>query len=206
MILKPEQGFDFEAFHEQKKIDKMSLWKAKSNIEVLMGIFSDTPLYAMFGTLLGLVREGDLIEGDVDVDLMIREEDLGQLSFYYQVGVLKQNCFRLVRVFEHEGKPAVISFLRFGELIDFYVGFERGRGFEELPDLYEGFILDGQYWIYEGSQLSPVKIERQDTTNCERGLGLHIIGRADRYLEYLYGKNWVEPDPDWYWGKKYVIQ
>jgi hypothetical protein len=188
-MLQPEE-FDFEALHEQKKLDKMDLWKAHSNLEALVRIFSDVPLYAMFGTLLGLVREGDLIEGDIDVDIMIREEDVRYLYFLHHTGILKQNCFRLIRVFEHENRPAVITFLRFGEIVDFYVGF---------------VAAEDSYEIYEGSQLSPVKINRSDTVNCERLFGLHVLGRADRYLEYIYGAGWLEPDPTWHWGKKYTI-
>jgi len=188
-MLQPEE-FDFGAFHEQKKLDRMDLWKAHSNLEALVKIFSDTPLYAIFGTLLGLVREGGLIDGDVDVDIMLCEEDLEQLCFLHHTGILRQNCFRLIRVFEHDGKPSVISFLRFGEIVDFYVGF---------------VAAEDSYEIYEGSQLSPVKIARSDTMNCERLFGLHMLGRADRYLEYIYGAGWLDPDPDWYWGKKYTI-
>lgn len=90
---------------------------ALENLKRLLPILSEAGIEVAptYGTLLGMVREGDFITWDEDIDLTMFSED--EQALVDLLWTLREAGFELVRY----DKRGLYSIMREGEYIDFYV-------------------------------------------------------------------------------------
>ena len=137
-------------------------------------------LYAQFGTLLGIVREGDFIAGDHDVDCCYlsrhtdrREVLKEQLELYHHLqefGMLRKS-WRAGQAFVWQGGSLVV-------------------------DVFTSWV-DEQGFYYTSQWGSFGKAERffPLTTGRLRGVEIPVPRNAEVLLARLYGPDWRTPAP-----------
>jgi hypothetical protein len=142
------------------------------------------PLVLLYGTLLGLYRQGDFIPGDDDFDA-------GYVSTRNTVAEVKE-----------ELKAIVIDLVLAGFCVSFN---RRGRLFRiRLPGDQPGVHLDLRPLWYEENGIwahlqayLPLKLD--DFVPVEsrtlRGIPVNIPRHSERFLEAYYGPGWKVPDP-----------
>lgn len=153
-------------------------------------------VFADFGTMLGLVREGRLLAHDLDIDLGIVVTDPIDLD---RVRIAMERFgFRIFREYFRDGELVESSFRLFGVKLDinyYRVDEESARTwlFYRHPDKEYGprerDIVEMRY--------SPIL---EFTTLDVSGTPIRVPANAEQLLAEKYGPNWRVPDEDWvYW-------
>jgi tetratricopeptide (TPR) repeat protein len=143
------------------------------------------PLFLMYGTLLGLHRDGDFIPGDDDFDA-------GYVSERTDPRAVKE-----------ETKDIVIELLRAGFTISFN---RRGRLFRlQLErDATDGFHLDvrpvwfqgGRVWVHNHCSFPSSREEFLPVAErMLRGVPVSVPRDTESFLRGHYGPGWKVPDP-----------
>ena len=144
----------------------------------------DTPLFLLYGTLLGFHRGGDFIPGDDDFDV-------GYVS-----------ACTSAREAKHEAMRMVVRLVAAG----FTVSFNRnGRLFRlRLPDspphvhldVHGVWFEDGYAWIHPQARLPCTRQDFLPTgTGTLRNIGVEVPQRPEAFLRAYYGASWRVPDP-----------
>lgn len=145
---------------------------------------SNSPLFIMYGTLLGLVREGDFIKGDDDFDA-------GYISLKTDSASVKAETMDLVVSLVLAGFNC--SFNRNGRLF-------RLRLIDDKPDVHLDvrpvWYEEGHVWAHKQARL-PLSIDDflPVETRELRGVAVDIPRHAEAFLESYYGPGWKQPDP-----------
>ena len=146
---------------------------AFENLKVVVRVLRDMGIRVSpaYGTLLGIIREGNFIEWDEDIDLFILSEDKDR--FLNALWELKDEGLNLVR---EERCEHLYSVMRNGEYIDFYImdniSPEIRTGYGDLF-MFEKHLTDLVEWNF-------------------RGLTISVPREYEECLEFLYG-DWRTP-------------
>jgi len=137
-----------------------------------------------YGTLLGVIREGDLISWDNDIDIMILEQDE-----QYFIECMKS---RFGKRF-HVGKGLHRLFNQFNQYIDFYVyTFEDDIALPKnlmLKFLTKHFKPNKYLILHKFSKDCLLPVQEVKWNNCF----LKIPNQPIVVLETCYGKSWKIP-------------
>jgi|GEM_PF-136232 len=149
-----------------------------------------------FGTLLGMIREGDFIKHDLDIDIGVVLN--GEVTVDLIRNLMQENGFLLKYEFIYNGMNVEDSFLYKGIKvdIDYYINDDLTSKcylFYRKPDL-----------IYEDNEFNVVELNYSKiikTTTIEvKGIEMEIPQNVEKVLVEKYGSNWKIPDPNWvYW-------
>lgn len=134
----------------------------------------------IFGTLLGLIREGDLISYDTDVDVACLVEDFPSWKDYYKFGYVIQDL-------EKEGFYVPdrrfapwhwICFIRGGEKIEIWM-------LQKIDSerIYDQIVRYPAHYFENLKEIEFLKTKWKIPNNSES------------FLEYTYGKKWKIPNP-----------
>ena len=143
-----------------------------------------SPLFLMYGTLLGLVREGDFIQGDDDFDC-------GYISHKQSANEVKQETMQLVVDLVLAGFTC--SFNRNGRLF-------RLRLKDDKPDVHLDvrpvWYEDEHFWAHKQARL-PLNLSDFNPVRTEkiRGVDVDIPHHSESFLAAYYGEGWKVPDP-----------
>lgn len=152
--------------------------------------------FADFGTLLGIVREGNFINHDLDIDIGV-VVDTPKTKQLVQDALIGAGC-RLKKEFSLNGVIVEQSFL--------YKSLKFDIGFYENSDTSSSCYLfyKNPNVLLEEGQVHVVKMtyHRIDSFEMRKFLGIEIIvpSNPERLLEEKYGDDWRIPNKDWiYW-------
>lgn len=151
----------------------MNLENAKYLLLSVKEILGDIPFYLGFGTLLGAYRNGNFIEYDDDVDVILK------IEYYPEVlGLVKSGCFAEYGLACTRSDGWTITFNFNGEHIDLYF-FNRRR---------TGYYKCGRAFNIDNYQLDnpPTKINFLDTE-------FNTVSDIESYLLKVYGEDWRIP-------------
>lgn len=161
-------------FPQKGPINKKDALKLMTNISEVFdkyGIF----FMPMWGTLLGIIRNGDFIDHDNDVDLMMVHEDEGKLYDALMelkergVFLCKQSKGQIYTVVSSDGITCDIDVMR-------KACFPYSLGYCVILEKYRPKHLFGKY----------KKIDFQ-------GLKISVPENSDEFLTYFYGESWRIP-------------
>ncbi len=138
--------------------------------EVLDGI--DVPFFLMAGTVLGYIRDGQLLEGDKDVDVGIFEKDYDKARI--EAALRASARFQIKRVDDHADRIRAVH--RNGVWIDVFPYFTEGH-----RTWHAGTVAR---WWHEPFDQKPFVVE---------GTEFMIPADTDAYLEENYGPDWRIP-------------
>lgn len=145
---------------------------AKDNLLKLREILYKKEIYFVlfYGTLLGVIREGDLISHDQDIDIFLLEKE--KEKFLNELFLLRKNGFEVAR-YDIRG---IISLIRNGEYIDIYFFNDYKENIKRCcTEFLPSYFLDE-------------KIEKKFLNKI-----FYIPQKYKEFLLFEYGKNWNIP-------------
>ena len=156
-----------------------------SNLVFITNLISDLEHFVFYGTLLGLVRENNLIENDDDIDIYINLKEREKL-----IQVLQNNGLFVDLNLKVNKDPSFLQIAREinnkKAVIDFYF-FE-----DDIDDFY---LIEK--WNFEGGTNNPdshlriPKIYTHPIQKIRVKNNFINFPAEPKYLcEFLYGKNW----------------
>jgi hypothetical protein len=169
----------------KENIDKLSIVENFSNLKFFANIISDLDYFIFFGTLLGLVREGNLIQNDDDIDFYVNLKERDKL-----INILRNNSVVVDLELSVNKNPSFLQVSREinkkNAIVDFYF-------FEDDLDHYN--IVEK--WNFEGGTNDPSKhlrvpkifthpIQKKNINSTE----INFPAQPAYLCEFLYGKDW----------------
>lgn len=156
--------------------------------------------YLAFGTLLGAVRNKDIIPGDEDIDVFVDDEN----KFIKIIPYLAENGVLLVR---HKAKTVYSFRMNKNCYIDVYI-------LSKLPITN----IWSTYCVKLDTYVTPKKYFKGYETIEFLGATFKCPKNPERLLEFWYGKDWRTPKSGhkfyyevksayyWHWTKNHVIK
>ncbi|WP_344151338.1 class I SAM-dependent methyltransferase [Nocardioides koreensis] len=140
--------------------------------------------FIAYGTLLGAVRDGELIGHDSDADL-------GYVSAHDHPADVILESFRLQRTLVEQGFAVTrYSGIAFKVLVEESDGARRGL------DVFGGFMRDGMLYLMGevGHPFRPEWVRPRSQVTLE-GRSFPAPAAPEHLLEAMYGPTWQVPDP-----------
>ena len=165
-----DEEFTFDPIPLVRGLRKMDLTTARENLEIASEILTGGEVRwgLAFGTLLGLFRNGDLIEHDEDVDLYVFSEDRGNLLALLQI--FEKRDFKIAR-----SSKKLLSLVRNGEHIDIYF-LKKSLGRRRMM----GFSFPNKAFVYSKSIDALQKM-------------YPVPSRTEEVIRRIYGPDWRVP-------------
>lgn len=136
-----------------------------------------------YGALLGLVREGRLLEHDTDLDFAL----VGDIGLRDLEDLLQPAGFSAMQLSSVGGRPALAKFRRGPVGLDLFLLRDGG-------DLYiEDYPFDRHSYCSGTHLKTAVRAMQVD------GFAVPVPTDTERYLEHLYGPQWRTPVTQWDW-------
>lgn len=139
--------------------------------------------FAIYGTALGSLREGDVIGHDPDTDIGMMIEDFN----YADVNIIIRQGFDLIRIFGSSHFGLEISFRKDGVKTDIMFFYKDGNN-KRFNCLWDKNIPI----VHEYPNNSFDVIEGKLGNENIRTLG-------EKYIKLVYGSNWRVPVKEWNW-------
>jgi hypothetical protein len=169
-----------------RKKQYLSLYeKANAFFERTMG----RSLILLYGTLLGVYRNGDLIEGDDDFDT-------GYVSEAADPEALKKEMLGVMRALIEEG--FTVSFNRSGRLFRLHAPFSQAADYEQSLhlDITPVWFQDGYAWSHNHFWMPGGREDFvPEDSRILAGTRVYIPAHSEKFLERQYGPGWRVPDP-----------
>lgn len=159
-------------------------------------------LWIEWGTLLGYIREGKLIDHDYDLDFATWE--LEPNEYKRLSSSLKEKGFSLVRQFKNGDSIVSETYQYKGVLVDIDYCQRSGKKcvFYEY-DIEKDTIIhkEGRTYRYEklGVYIYSFPTFRVVKTQFQNGIECYIPENTDIQIVYRYGKDWRIPNPEHDW-------
>lgn len=150
--------------------------------------------FADYGTLLGLIREGKLIEHDRDIDFGIYFDD--EFTPERLDGIMRGLGLRRLKVYSLRGEVQEITYARGILDVDFFRHTETGNN--SLAYFFHRFVevkypSDSHYSAHVEETIPITGIKRTSIG----GIELNIPENAEEYMADVYGNSWRTPNPNW---------
>jgi lipopolysaccharide cholinephosphotransferase len=135
----------------------------------------------IFGSLLGLIREGDLIDTDTDIDVMCIFKDYNHWKEHYKFGyVIEDMKKKGFYVPDRNFSPMTdIGFTRGGEKIEIWI-------FNDIDDekIYNNIVRFPAHYFNPLDEIDFL------------GTKFKIPNNPKSFLEHTYGPTWTEKRPN----------
>lgn len=154
------------------------------------------PIFLMFGTLLGAIREHNFIPHDIDLDVGMMSADRPDNMIeifekhgfsYHSNAYFKSNQALTEEAFDYKGVRADVfyCFLQGSDLACYsFVAHEKLA--RDAANAADGFPTREHLFTYEG-------LEKEDFL----GLNVWMAKNAGKWSEERYGKSYMTPIQDW---------
>lgn len=162
-----------------------------------MKVFKENNLkgFPAFGTLLGLIREGNLLKHDLDFGIVVNEK----FTWKKVIDSFEGNGFVFSHSFSHDGIVREMTFyspISRYITVDFFAFVEDNGCFSKY-----GYIQnpDGENYLVAQERL-PYFSDFNEVTIA--GVNVSVPSNSEELLEATYTKNWKQPNPSWGYDEK----
>ena len=159
-----------------------------------------------FGTLLGAVREHNLIDWDNDIDLGIIV-DANDTAVWDRVKeALESAGFPIARQYQLFGRITEQAYESDGFSFDMW-GLCRMEGTDALRAYYHCQVDDADYQSPDDRSVKYIDMPVFTARRMEdvSGYSLPVPGNAEEMLACVYGPNWATPDPTFVSGTGWIL-
>ena len=185
--------------NKRKEKNKQTAY-LKYNMEILKDIFqvaknNNFQLICAYGTLLGVVRDNQLLPWDDDLDFIILDD--GKFSWDEFSNCMKANGFWIYRKYEQDNKIVEISYKKKDVLCDVRIWDNYNIERDVYGDYFEVENYVYKYRDYEEYDMTVQKMIPINKVVCKRfsGVDVMIPENSNDILEKMYGQDWKCPDP-----------
>lgn len=159
-------------------------------------------LWIEWGTLLGYIREGKLIDHDYDLDFATWE--LRPDEYKKLVSSLEGKGFFLVRQFKNRDSIVSETYQYKGVLVDIdYCQKSKEKCVFYEYDIEKDTIIhkDKKTYRYEklGVYIYSFPVFRVEKTKFQNGIECYVPENVDSQIAYRYGEDWKIPNPEHNW-------
>lgn len=186
--------YDIKWNREEKQRRKNLQKNGGKILHQLLDALGDTDLqvFAMYGTLLGLIRSRKLITHDFDIDLglLASDPDLGSLAKWFN-----DRNFTLSRGFVLDGQLVEFSVNLHNLNIDFFAFCDSKYGYGTFT-FFKDDSCPPEAEIVRAARMRFTPIEGIEYLES-LGIRIPIPQNAERVLRESYGDDWAIPNPDW---------
>ena len=190
----------FRLMNNKRKENKKQIAYRKYNIEILKDIFqvaksNKFPLICAYGTLLGIVRDNQLLPWDDDMDFIILDD--GNFSWDEFNNCMKANGFWIYRKYEQDNKIVEMSYKKKNVLCDVRIW----DNYDVERDVYgDYFLIDNYEYKYRDYEEYDMTVQKMIPINkivYKRfsGIDVMIPENSNDVLEKMYGQDWKCPNP-----------
>ncbi len=167
--------------------DRAAIDAYLDQVESVLGILRDDcglPAFLSFGSLLGAVRDGRVIQHDVDVDL-------GYLSNFSNPTDVMIEAFRIERTLQKHG---ITVFRNNGGFMA--MDLKQPDGTTRNLDIFTAFVFDGRlYQVNDVAADAGVDAVLPLKTIDFEGRTMPVPAVPEVFLESAYGPSWRVPNP-----------
>jgi len=177
---------EWNSFYKEKKSFDTNI--AFVNLVDLMNVLTDSKVtsFVIFGTLLGIVRNGTIIKHDSDVDIGFFDKDINNLIKAHQK--LIQLGFRLLREYE---SSELLTYERNGEYVDLY----------KFSFLGQRPISTGLRIYFPSNKILPVR------TKIIQDQVIYLPNKYKQILRKIYGLfYYIEKENSHYPNNKFLVK
>lgn len=161
----------------------MDIQQAEENVVTLLEIIPKS--FAIYGTALGIVREGKIIEHDTDTDIGLFSDDFD----WKIIDTAIKYGFTIISIYGTRHHGLEISLARNGIKTDIMILYR------------DNDIVWNSLWDDDGRteirHEYPADIMVATEKRAQRGSYVKTLGEP--YLRYVYGENWRTPIKKWNW-------
>ncbi|QDG37697.1 hypothetical protein FJN14_04195 [Alteromonas mediterranea] len=150
---------------------------------------SNVPLVLDFGTLLGIIRDDDIIEWDDDIDMSVPQGYFEQAVDVVEHFITEDNSgvkWQLEKTRDKNGRGVGLV-LVFNDLNNALSNFKTTFSVREFKDKKSVHLPSLGMWF------APENHFRQTDTVVWRGSKLQVPYNAQEYLRFVYGDDWHTP-------------
>ncbi len=144
-------------------------------------------LFVAYGTLLGLVRDGDLIAHDDDVDAMFMLE----ADNAYDAG---QEFAKIADSLKNAGQNILNTFPGG----NFHWAMPNGINLDVFGYWCDGQEISGYMFSFAGNENDVFPAKRENLCGVE----VLVPSNPEKFLQGVYGDGWSVPDPHFQWKPK----
>lgn len=149
--------------------------------------------FIAFGTLLGIIREKQLLEFDIDLDIALFGNNI---DWKYLEKILKNNGFKKKHEFYFQDKIFEQSYDYKGIVIDFFHSYIKNKKlilksfarYSKITYQYENMFSTKVYFVEPFKKIISKKINTRI---------FYIPDNFEEHLREVYGKDWQIPDKNW---------
>lgn len=154
---------------------KINILQSTANLFTIVDVLGNLSIKysVVFGTLLGIYRDGELIEHDTDSDLAVWVEDENKMIKL--VKDLEDEQLMLTRINKN-----ILSFTRGGDYIDLYLYRAKENGSNVL------------HCIPQFGTLTTNDFDNSNTI-AFHNRNLTCVNDPEKYFQKLYGRDWKTP-------------
>jgi len=172
--------------HKDKRIFKQVTAEENfKNLIFFSNLIKDLEHFVFFGTLLGLVREKNLIEGDDDVDFYVNMNEREKL-----ISILKLNFIVVDETLSVNKNKSFLQVFRFYNNVKFIIDFYFYDSNKDKFNIIEKWNFEGGTHIQSKHLRIPKIFIYPIKSNMINGHQLFLPSQPVLLCEFLYGPNW----------------
>lgn len=159
------------------------------NFIIDAGEATNTKPFLTYGTLLGFIRNKDLICYDFDVDFGIDNSEFIIISKYLDNYIKKFSEYKIIhKNFLNYSSIEIIHIDTRLSVDIFGFIFKNNTCWRNVPKLYSKYYLKEKYVDYPKEWIMPLQVNKFLDRNT------YIPNMPEKLLECYYGKNFIIPD------------
>ena len=172
--------------HKDKRIfKKVTAEKNFKNLIFFSNLIKDLGHFVFFGTLLGLVREKNLIEGDDDIDFYVNINEREKL-----ISILKLNFIVVDETLSVNKNKSFLQVFRFYDDVKFIIDFYFYDTNKDKFNIIEKWNFEGGTHIQSKHLRIPKIFIYPIKSNMINGHQFFFPSQPVLLCEFLYGPNW----------------